>query len=305
MYSNIPVRCTNDEVEGTIPHKFIENIITQIYDDNLDLENKHLWRSSLEIWSEKLNDGTNPATFDNWSDGWLEDLRRTVVNLGLQLGGYNTSGSTFGDANQSYVPNTIILAELEKIIAMVNKACEIGVHSRDNVPTKGWASQCLFSMNVSNSAVMQSYTELLIVGSNYESNMLISENDNDNSSDSIVADDLYKLQLLESSCTVVVEWIRHSMTSNLHNSNGGSGSRNGRNVDVEELRTFLQKNTRSSSGGDVTNNIQSQSHYDRFLQVALDMRTSLSSNVNSERINRLNEAFNRIQLLEKQFSAND
>jgi len=296
--------------------------------------------STINIWWDKLNCGSfdssdactvAPATFDNW-DGWLNNLSSVVVNLGLQLTGNDSGGSGGSSTQLSFLPCALILSELEKIMAMLNL-----VDSK--AAPRGFASKCLFDMNVSFGAIVEAYTDILSDVRQVES--AATEEDivaaaslpfvqlgptqsvvngiAATSADASLANEAFQVQLLESSFSVVVEWFKHTMASSLHHRSGGSAS--SRNAEAPELYYFLQKagyssydipESKSSTdvvvlsgrGGGASRVLNSKSQLDEFLDVADHILSKLQRSTYTSRAASLQEESRKIRVLEKQFLAN-
>ena len=302
------------------------------------VEGRHLNVSTINIWWDKLNCGNfdssdrgsvAPATFDNW-DGWLSALSSIVVNLGLQLSGSEGSGG-HSSTQLSYLPCALILSELEKIISMLNLVGALG----GKAAPRGFASKCLFDMNVSFGSVVEAYTEILsdvqqVENAATEEDVVaatslpfvqlgptesVANGIVATSADVSAANEAFHVQLLESSFSVVVEWFKHTMASSLHHLSGGSAS--GRSAEAPELYYFLQKVGYGSAGmsesksTDVIlsgrqSSVNSKSQLDRYLEVAdyLLAKLQRSAGANASRAVSLQEQSKKIRVLEKQFLAN-
>ena len=182
---------------------------------------------------------------------------QTFVNLGLQLSGSEGSGG-HSSTQLSYLPCALILSELEKIISMLNLVGALG----GKAAPRGFASKCLFDMNVSFGSVVEAYTEILsdvqqVENAATEEDVVaatslpfvqlgptesVANGIVATSADVSAANEAFHVQLLESSFSVVVEWFKHTMASSLHHLSGGSAS--GRSAEAPE-----SKSTDSTIGG--------------------------------------------------------
>lgn len=236
---NIPA--ASSAQTASVAHKFLLGIY------ELMEEGEDLYVSQINIWWETINGcgGERERTFDDWR-GWLTSLQHVVISLGLQLVSASAAQPMAGASGttQTYVPVALILSELEKISSMIGTACEA-----HNAPPKCWAPKCLFDMGIAHSAVVQAYTRVLgeIDGSadvtplELGPSRTVAGGISASAADISTATDVYKLQLVESSLAVVVEWFKHTMAHSLH-------QRQGSDVETSELWYFLEKGGDSATG---------------------------------------------------------
>ena len=227
---------------SSVPHKFL----LRIYE--LMNEGELVYVSQINIWWETINGGGGERgrAFDDWHD-WLTSLQHVVTSLGLQLVNASPAQPMAGASGtaQTYVPVALILSELEKISSMVGIACEA-----HNAPPKDWAPKCLFNMGITHSAIVQAYTRVLgeIDGSaeitplELGPSHAVAGGISASAADNSTAADVYKLQLVESSLAVVVEWFKHTMAHSLHH-------RQGSDVETSELLYFVERGGDNAAGG--------------------------------------------------------
>jgi len=305
----------SQEQISSIPHKFL----LRIYE--LMGEGEVLYVSQINIWWETINGGGGQriCTFDGWCS-WLTALQNVVTSLGLQLASASAAQPMAGASGttQTYVPVALILSELEKISAMIGLACDGGAL---NAPPKGWASKCLFDMGLTHSAVVQAYTRVLgeidggadITALQLGPSRAVAGGIRASPADVATASDVYKLQLVESSLAVVVDWFKHTMAHSLHHGHG-----HGHEVDTSELIYFVEKGRDGVSGvGESkstdlslyshgrdreSSRARGPSKLDAFL-TAID-HTLASVGALHPALASLQEERKRISVLEKQFASN-
>jgi len=241
FYRNIPA--ASPAHSSSIPHKFLLRIYELMAEGDL------LYVSQINIWWETINGGGGGGervrTFDDWH-GWLTALQNVVTSLGLQLVSASAAQPMAGvsGSTQTYVPVALILSELEKISAMIGLACDA-----NHAPPKGWAAKCLFDMGHSHSAIVQAYTRVLgeiqgsaeITALQLGPSRAVAGGISVSPADNATASDAHKLQLVESSLAVVVEWFKRTMAHSLHH-------RNGHEVETSELIYFVEQGGDSVSG---------------------------------------------------------